>query len=96
MAHFSEDELDSVSTANAPISFGFFCLCAGVFGSFLGVLLSSEIKDPTKHATCFMLTVSSAILALYFLWKHWQESKETRRKRENLRKRFGSMPQASK
>ena len=89
MAHFSEDELDSVASTNPSASFGFFGVCAGVFGSFLGILLSTDITTPWKHASCIMLTAGFGLLALFFLYRSIADSKVVRDRLAGLKKRFG-------
>lgn len=92
MAHFSEDDLDSIASTDAPMSFGFLGICIGVFTSFLGILLSTDIASVMKHATCIAITVSSGLLSFFFVYKTLHDLKEATRRLTTLKKRFGSAP----
>ena len=66
MLYVAEHELDTIWSLGASLNIAFFGICAGIFGSFSGILLSTSIADAGKHATCVALDWAFGVLALYF------------------------------
>ena len=66
MRYVSEQELDAIASLSGSVNLTFFGVFAGVFASFLGVILSSDLSDPTKHATCVAVAMSAGALTIFF------------------------------
>jgi hypothetical protein len=66
MHSLSEHELDAIASGSSSIHLSFFGVCVGAFISFMIVIYSGGVTDPSKRSMYGMLAFSTAIMATYF------------------------------